>query len=173
MKTPPVRSHDAFTLIELLIVILVLAIAAAIVIPSIGSASESQAIAAARVLQSDLEVTRSLAVTTQQPYSLVFSPDRQSYKVVVNYSGAPYASVVPVGHPVNRGQSFEVTFSGLNGMQSVVVTSANFGGQAYATFQPLGDPVSPGSVVLRSGNSEMTVAVEGLTGIITAVRTGG
>ena len=63
-------------MVELLIVIAVLVIAAAIVIPSIGSAADTQAVSAARVLGSDLEVTRSLALTTQQPHSLVFKEGR-------------------------------------------------------------------------------------------------
>jgi prepilin-type N-terminal cleavage/methylation domain-containing protein len=167
------RRRPAFTLVEILIVILVLAIAAAIVIPNIGSADDSRVTSAARILQADMEVARSLAMTTQQPYSVVFSPDFQSYKVVENYAGVPYAQAVAVGHPVNRGQLFEVTVGALNGMDDVRILGADFGGQSYATFMSLGDPAAAGSVLFQSGSIVMTVSVEGLTGIITVTRAGG
>ncbi|MCX5656306.1 MAG: hypothetical protein NTY65_16845 [Planctomycetota bacterium] len=169
---PPLRA--AFTLVEILIVVLVLMIAAAIVIPNIGSADDSQAIAAAAILQSDLEVARSMAMTTQVPHSVVFSLDRQSYKVVANYTGVAYTAAVAINHPV-LNKLYEVRLNGLNGMGLVSVTSVAFGvpPQQYVTFQSLGDPVAAGSVVLRAGNIIMTVSVEAMTGIVSATRTGG
>ena len=166
----PIRA--AFTLVEILIVVLLLAIAAAIVIPNIGSAAGSQATSAAVVLQADLEVARSMAMTTQQPHSVVFSPDRQSYKVVANYTGVAYASAVAVNHPVQKGKPYEIRLNGLNGAADVSVTSVVFGGQTYVTFQSLGAPVAGGSVVLGAGNCVATVSVEGLTGIVSVTRTG-
>jgi prepilin-type N-terminal cleavage/methylation domain-containing protein len=165
--------RPALTLIEILIVIMILAIAAMIVVPRIGTAADAQATGAARVLQADLEVARSLALTKQQSYSLVFSPDRQSYKVVANYAGGAYATAVAVDHPVIAGKLFEVTLARLNGMSSVTVTSVSFGGQTYVTFSSQGDPVAAGSVTIHAGSVVMVVAVEGLTGVVTATRTAG
>ena len=173
MKTTRGPTRSALTLIEILIVVMILAIGAMIVIPSIGSTADTQAVGAARVLQADLEVARSLALTTQQSYSLVFSPDKQSYKVVANYTGVAYATAVAVGHPVNAGKLFEVTLSRLNGMPLVTVTNVSFGGPTYVTFLSQGDPVAAGSVTIQAGAVEMVVAVEGLTGIVTATRTQG
>jgi Tfp pilus assembly protein FimT len=159
-------------MVEILIVLLVLAIAAAIVIPNIGSANDSQAIAAGAILQSDLEVTRSMAMATQVPYSVVFSPDRQSYKVVANYAGGAYAAATAINHPVNKGQPYEVRLSGLNGMSHVSVTSADFGGLPYVTFLSLGQPVVGGSIVLGVGQVTVTVSVEAMTGIVSVTRVG-
>jgi prepilin-type N-terminal cleavage/methylation domain-containing protein len=172
MRTARALSRAAFTLVEILIVILVLAIAAAIVIPNIGSANDSQAIAAATILQSDMEVARSMAMNTQVPHSVVFSADVQSYKVVANYGGGAYSSAVAVSHPVIKGKLYEVRMSGLNGMSHVSVTSVAFGGQPYVTFLSLGDPSAGGSVVLHAGLVTMTVSVEALTGIVSVTRTG-
>jgi len=171
------RSHKptlrpAYTIVEILIVLLVLAIAAAIVIPNIGSANDSQAIAAGAILQSDLEVARSMAMATQAPYSLVFSADRQSYKVVANYGGGAYAAAVAINHPVNKGKPYEIRLSGLNGMSHVSVTSADFGGQPYVTFLSLGQPAAGGSIVLHVGQITTTVSVEAMTGIVTVTRVG-
>jgi len=166
-------SPAAFTLVEVLIVMVILAIAAAIVIPSIGTAADSQATSAARVLGSDLEVARSLALTTQQTHSLVFSPDLQSYKVVANYGGGSYASVVAVPHPVVAGERLEVCLADANGMGSVNVLAASFGGVSYVTFNSQGEPSSAGTVLLRAGGTQMTVSVSALTGAVSVTRTAG
>ncbi len=171
MTTRDRATGAAFTLIEILIVVLVLAIVAAIIVPNIGTAADSQVVSAARVVQSDLEVARSLALTTQHSHSLVFSPDRRSYKVVADYGGGAYASAVAVTHPVDPSKTFEVTLASLNGMEAVTVFAVNFGGQTYVTFQSLGDAVAPGSITLRAGDCEIVVSVEGLTGIVTVTRT--
>lgn len=167
------RGRSAFTLVELLIVIMVLAVAAAIVIPNIGTAADSQAISAARVLGADLEMARSLALTTQQPHSLVFSTDRQSYKVVVNYGGGGYAMATAVPHPVVPGRWFEVNLASLCGMDSVTVISVAFGGADYVTFNAQGEPSAAGTVTLRAGTTQMQVSVQALTGAVVTARTSG
>ncbi|MCX5683378.1 MAG: prepilin-type N-terminal cleavage/methylation domain-containing protein [Planctomycetota bacterium] len=172
MRTFHPLSRAAFTIVEILIVLLVLAIGAAIVIPNIGSANDSQAIAAAAILQSDLEVARSMAMATQAPYSVVFSADRQSYKVVANYAGGAYAATTAIGHPVKKNQLYEVKLSGLNGMTHVTVAAASFGGQPFVTFQSLGQPNAGGSVIMTIRQITMTVSVEAMTGIVSVTRTG-
>lgn len=162
----------AFSLTEVIVVILVLAIAAAIVVPQMTSASESQVTGAARVLASDLETVRSLAVTTQQSHSLVFSADRTSYKVVRNYAGGAYASVPAIAHPVRSGQVYEVNLARQNGMDRVTVTSATFAGVGYVTFDSRGEPSNAGTITLRAGTFEMTVSVEGLTGNVSVAQAG-
>jgi len=149
---------------------LVLAIAAAIVIGSIGTTRDAQAISAARVVGSDVEVARNLAVTTQLPHTVLFSPDLQSYKVVANYAGGSYAAATAVEHPVRGNERFEVRLAGLSGMGSVVVETVSFGGEAYVTFDAGGEPSSGGSVALRSGRTGMVVSVEGLTGAVSVAR---
>jgi len=161
-----------FTLAELMVVILVLVIAAAIVIANIGSTADSQVISAARVLAKDLEVARSMALTTQEPHALVFSTDRQSYKIVAGYAGEAYSSVEAIEHPVRRGKDYEVTLADEGGMESVVVAEVNFGGLGYVTFGSEGEPSSGGSVRLRAGEVEMLVSVAALTGNVSVARVG-
>lgn len=171
----PVRDRGisaAFTLIEVIVVVLILAIVAAIVVPQMTSASDSQVTGAARVLASDLETTRSLAVTTQQPHSLVFNADRTSYKVVQNYAGGAYASVPAIAHPIRSGQVYEVNLARQNGMDRVTVTAATFGGASYVTFNSHGEPSNAGTITLRAGTFEMIVSVEGLTGNVGVAQAG-
>jgi len=160
----------AFTLVELLIVIAVLIIAAAIVIPNIGSAADAQAMSAARVLASDLEVARDLALKTQRPHTVLFSSDRQSYKVVADYDGEPYAEAEAVDHPAVTGRTFEVTLAERNGMHAVSVADVSFGGDAYVTFDELGEPSSAGSMTVQAGDTQIRIAVAGLTGSVSTAR---
>ena len=160
----------AYTLTEMVVVVLVLAIAAAIVIGGIGTTKDAQATSAARVLASDVELARNLAVTTQAPHTVLFSSDRQSYKVVANYTGGGYALATAVEHPVRGNERFEVRLASLNGMGSAVVETVNFGGQAYVTFDAEGEPSNGGSVTLRSGGTEMVISVEALTGAVSVAR---
>jgi len=158
------------TLIELMVVIVILMIAAAVVIPNIGTAGDTQTTGAARVLASDLETARSLALKTQRPHTVLFSPTRQSYKVVADYAGTTYASTQAIAHPVVVGKAFEVTLAEHNGMGNVQVTGVSFGGDAYVTFDALGEPSSAGTVNLQAGGVQMEVTVAGLTGSIATER---
>lgn len=167
-----IQSKRAFTLIEILVVLVVLAIAAAVVIPKIGTAGDAQSVGAARVLQADLDMTRSLAVTSQTPHTLVFNADRTAYKVVANYVGGLYSLLTAVPHPVKAKKTFEVRLAGLNGMGKVRVTAA-FGTAGFVTFSSQGDPSAAGTVTLQAGETEMQIQVQALTGRVSVARTRG
>jgi Tfp pilus assembly protein FimT len=167
------RTWSAFSMAEVIVVILILAIAAAIVVPQMTTASESQVTGAARVLASDLETARSLAVTTQQPHSLVFNGDRTAYKVVRNYTGGAYASAQAIAHPIRRGQVYEVNLARQGGMDRVTVTAATFGGAGYVTFDSQGEPSSAGTITVEAGAFGMTISVEALTGSVSVAQAGG
>ncbi len=163
----------AFTLVEVIIVCLVLAIAAAVVIPMMGTAAESQVVSAARVLTADIEAAHSLALTTQHPHSVVFSPDFSKYKVVRDYGGEAYSAAVAVNHPVRKGHAWELTLANQSGMSGVAVTNVNFGGEGYVTFGPQGDPENGGYIVLGAYEVVRQVTVEPLTGVVTVSAVGG
>jgi len=160
----------AFTLVELLMVVAVLIIAAAIVIPNLGTAGDAQAMSAARALASDMELARDLALKTQRPHTLLFSGDERSYKVVADYAGETYAAAQAVEHPVRAGSTFEVTLSERNGMSAVSVTDVSFGGDGYVTFNELGEPSAAGSVTVQAGQARMRIAVAGLTGSVSTAK---
>ncbi len=162
--------RGAFTLVELLMVITVLIIAAAIVLPNIGSAGDAQAMSAARVVAADLEMARDLALKTQRPHTVLFSDDEQSYKVVEDYGGESYSAADAIDHPVVEGRTFEVTLARLNGMAGVTVSEVTFGGDGYVTFNELGEPSSSGSVTVEAGRTQMQIEVAGLTGSVSTTR---
>jgi len=75
------RSVRGFTVIELLIVVVILAIAALTAIPMMSSASSMQIRSATNLIMADLEYAKSMAITRGQNYSVVFDPSADSYQI--------------------------------------------------------------------------------------------
>jgi Tfp pilus assembly protein FimT len=174
MSTSPrhlAAGRAGFTLAEILILVLILAIMAAVVIPNIGSAADVELSSAAQVLVSDLENTRSMALTAQVPYSLIFNTTKTSYKVATDYAGGAYDTTTAVPNPARSNATYEVTPAALNGAQDVTVFDVEFGTspfQTYVTFNSDGTATPAGYVTLKAGSSYIKVSVDDLTGAVTA-----
>ena len=157
-----------FTLLELLIVVLILAIAAAIVVPMAASGQDAQCASAARMVVADLELAQSTALARQELVALVFSDDLQSYKVVL--AGVQdldiYGSLTALEHPGRPGQSYETSIPRELQLRDVVVSSADFNGERYVVFDVFGSPEFGGSIVLTAGDASLTVTVEPITGAV-------
>src|SRR5712672_1322589 len=76
--------HKGFTLVEILGGGLILGIAGAIIVPSIGSRNDLKAAAAARVIMADLIYTQNLAITSQGNRYVKFDVVNQQYSVTVS-----------------------------------------------------------------------------------------
>ena len=68
-----------FTLVELLIVIAIITIAALTAIPMMSSAASVQIRSAANMITADLEYAKSMAISRGQNYSVVFDKDTERY----------------------------------------------------------------------------------------------
>jgi len=167
----------AYTLIEIIIVVFILGIAALIAVPMMSSAADVQVRGAANRLAADLEYARNLAVTHQKRYTVVFNTDTESYLVQDNTG-------TPVPNPVNPSRTISVTFPAEHGLDRVAIVSADFVSSSSTenavTFNYLGTPyaglvdspgneINSGIVTLRdtSGNFTLQVRVEPMTGYIT------
>ena len=160
-----------FTLIEMLVVVVILGIAAAISIPMMGSAGSVQIRSAANEIAADIEYAKSMAISHGQCYSIVFDSSTESYEILRESGG----SLVSIDHPVKRGFDYVIEFGAGSGLDNVEITSADFDTSSTVTFDYLGSPYSgtgttsplnSGSIVLSGGSETITVNVEAVTGYV-------
>jgi type II secretion system protein H len=75
------KISPAFTLVEVLIVLMVIGIIAAIAVPLYVSAASTQLRTAANMIASDLEYAKSMSISTGQSHSIVFDTTAESYSI--------------------------------------------------------------------------------------------
>lgn len=159
-----------FTLVEIIIVVAVILIAAMLALPMFSSAGDMQARSAANMIMADIEYAKSMAIARGQNYSVVFNTANESYKIVDD-NGATIA------HPVKKGFNYVVSFSTDGRLDKVDVTTVDFdpGSSATITFDYLGSPysgtgttspLSSAQIILQAGGTSMTIQVEPITGYV-------
>jgi prepilin-type N-terminal cleavage/methylation domain-containing protein len=164
------RRQRAFTLVEILMVVLILAISSAIIIPQMGTRDDLKAASAARVIMADLIWAQNRAIATQQKQYIVITG--QSYTLWYKDSTG---TLVQSTNPVT--QSVYTTTFGVSGtpLGEVSIGTADFAGQTSLCFDEMGTPkgwngsvetdmTSSGSVQVSCGDQKLTITVEGYTG---------
>jgi prepilin-type N-terminal cleavage/methylation domain-containing protein len=169
------RSRRAFTLIEILAVVVILGIISAVVIPQISTRDDQRAAAAARVLMADLLYAQNRAVAQQKVQYVQFDVTNQNYRVLDVLSPAHV-----IKNPVD-GSTYQVTFgtASTSGLQQMQLQSASFDGTAVLAFDVMGipqsvnattgvmTPLSTSGVVVKSGAYTLTVTVSPYSGELT------
>jgi prepilin-type N-terminal cleavage/methylation domain-containing protein len=162
--------NGGFTLAEILLVVLIIAIAAMIAVPMMGSMDSVQIRSAANMIAADLEYAKSMAISRQKNYSVVFNTAGDCYEVH-DPNGI-------IGHPVRKGFDYKVDFSSDSRLNKVLIDDADFdpGSSNTITFDYLGSPhsgsgtsppdLNSGTISIKAGNFTMTVSVEPVTGFI-------
>ena len=153
------RRRGGFTFAELLIVIMLIAILAAVAVPLALDTDDLQAEAAARQIIGDLQYAQNHAIATQSPVTVTFNANGNSYQLS-NASGI-------LIHPINDS-SYVVSFSTQRELTEVDVVSAGFGGSSAVTFDEMGAPGSGGAVVVQAGARAITLTVANVTGLVSA-----
>jgi prepilin-type N-terminal cleavage/methylation domain-containing protein len=165
--TKPKLMRRAFTFIELMIVIVILAIAAAVVVPMVSSAGSMQLRAAVNMVAADLEYAKSMAVSRGQTYSVVFDKNAETYQIQ-----DPNGNVIP--HPVKKGFNYVVDFRQDGRLSQVNIVDADFDLTSQVKFDYLGSPfngsgtpLNSGVVTLQAAGATRTVTVQPVTGFVT------
>ena len=159
-----------FTLAEVMLVVVILAIAAMMAIPFATSGTSTQLKSAAIIISSDLEYAKSMAISRGKPYWVVFNAGDESYQIE-DENGV-------IIHPVKKGvASYTVNFATNTRLDRVDISSVNFdASNTTISFNYLGSPYSgagigsplnSGVIILSAGGSTITVNVEPVTGYIT------
>jgi len=151
----------AFTLVEILMVLMILGIAAAMIAPRLGSMGDIQVSSAARTLVANMEYAQNEAIVTQQDMTVEFNESFEKYWLAD-------AAGNLLTHPVTK-RDFTVEFPNERGLQKVEVLSADFGGNDKVTFDSLGSPSNGGSVMLGADGHTYRVDVAPVTGRIQVV----
>jgi prepilin-type N-terminal cleavage/methylation domain-containing protein len=154
-----------FTLIELIIVVIVLAIISLVAVPYASSGADIKVLAAARTLASDIQYAQDLAITSQVPISVFFNISSNSY-YLFNTSTSQ-----TVNNPISKS-AYTVDFSSKHGVSGVDIVSADFSGATRITFDCYGSPENAGSVVLGYDWASYTISVSAVTGKVTVTAGG-
>ena len=164
-------SAYAFTVIEIMIVVVIIAITAMVAIPMMTSAVGMQVRSAAGVIAADLEYAKSMAITRAQYFSVVFDKTTERYQIQ-DHNG------VTIAHPVKKGFNYEVDFTTHATLNKVEIDDVDFdpGSASVITFDYLGSPYSGsgtsnplnnGVISIRAGNMTSTISIEPVTGFVT------
>lgn len=151
--------NGGFTIVEIVIVVVIISIAALIAVPMMSSAASLQIRSAANMVAADLEYARSMAISRGQNYSVVFDQAAESYKIVDQLGNT-------IQHPVKKGFDYVIDFKNDSRLNRVDITSAVFDTDQTVVFDCLGSPDTGGSVVLQAGGETKTITVEPVTGFI-------
>ncbi len=159
-------------MVELMVVLAIIAIAAAIVVPMASSAGSMQIRAAVTMVATDLEYAKSLAISRGHRYAVVFNAGAAGYQIE-DLSKAVGALYRIVDHPVRMGFKYIVNFATDSHLSQVNIVDANFDTTNAVSFDYLGSPfnggganLNSGVVTLRAGSITRTVSVQPVTGYI-------
>ncbi len=162
-------ASGGFTLIEIVIVIVILAIAAMMAIPIMTSATSFQIRSAANVIAADLEYAKTLAISKGQSFSVVFDKTTETYRIEDSAN-----AVIP--HPVKKGFDYIVDFRNDGRLSRVDIEDVSFDATNAIQFDYLGspydatgNPLNSGVITLKAGRMAATINVEPVTGFISIV----
>jgi general secretion pathway protein H len=162
----------AYTLIEVLIVIVMLGIASAMVVPNLGSTDALRVQSTVRAIVADINVAQSDALARQQCRAVVFDVPNNKYSIVE----VPGTVLDPTANTINV-----VNLNNQRKFHTSKLLSAVFDGGNVLYFDELGGPVTaPGSstpgnggTIVVSGSGEVfTITVEAYTGRVSVTRQG-
>lgn len=167
------RRRSGYTLIEILIVVVMLGIASAMVIPSLGSTDVLRVQSTVRAIVADINYAQSDALARQQGRALIFDTTNNKY-AIVEVRGS---SLSPTTDTI-----YAVDLNNERKFHSARIQAASFDGDNILVFDELGGPVTePGSNVPSAGGSitvvgsgsVFTINVEPYTGRVTVTRVSG
>ena len=159
-RTSSRRDCRAFTLIEVLVVLVIIGVAAGIVVPHMLKTGAMSAQAAARSVISDILFAQNEAISMQATRSVVFDVDANQYQLTDGDDAVLAA-------PSRSGGLYVVDFAADRRFQGVVLSAANFDDVTTLTFDALGTPTSGGQVEVTAGDIRYRITVAAFTGRVT------
>src|SRR4051794_19516173 len=119
-------AQRAFTLIEILCVVVILGISAAIIIPQIGTRDDVRTASMSRVLMADMQFAQSRAVSLQKAHYVRFNTTTNTYEILDQLSPSDHF----VMHPITKN-NFSVPLGSArkDDLKTVVLDQVTFDGR--------------------------------------------
>jgi Tfp pilus assembly protein FimT len=153
-------------MVDLVIVVIIIAIAAMTAIPLVTSADSFQIRSAANMIASDLEYAKTISISRGQSFSVVFDATTETYRIE-DQSGNVIA------HPVKKGFDYVVDFQNDSRLGKVDIVNVDFDTTSEIKFDYLGspyngddNPMNSGVISLQAGQMTATINIEPVTGFI-------
>jgi prepilin-type N-terminal cleavage/methylation domain-containing protein len=168
--------RGAFTMIEMLCVVIIMAIAAAIVFAGMSNQNDLKVSSAARTVLADLTYAQNYAIATQQPTYVTFNTGARTYSLCSSLSTPTYLinPITKTTYTNTFGSGILTNLSGCN------FGTLSLGGQTAMYFDELGTPWSctstggspsvfsaTGTVQVVAGKDSMTIDIQSNTGDMT------
>ena len=172
------RTRGGYTLIEVLIVVMIMGIAAAVVAPTTSQAGVLRIQAAVRTLVADITFAQMDALGYQEQRAIVFDTEENSYTLVQVNGSTIDVENDALYDPRGPGQRYTVDFN-REIFGGTVIESAEIDDDNVLVFDEMGGPVAePGSSTLSDGGSitlagplsRFRVDVAAFTGRVTVTR---
>lgn len=143
------KHSTAFTLFEMICVIIVAAIVAGVALTMTGDSDSTAAMAGAQIVLQDLEFAQSEAICRRSPITVEFNVGAGTYTLS---DGAG-----PITNPITK-QDYVINLAQESGSGGVNLSGANFGGSSSVSFNSTGEPVIPGTDTPISSENSITVS---------------
>ncbi|MCC6910029.1 MAG: prepilin-type N-terminal cleavage/methylation domain-containing protein [Phycisphaerales bacterium] len=167
----------AFTLIEILIVVTLMGIAASLLIPNMSNAVSFETEAAVRQIVADLSFAQSDAMARQAPRRVLFAEDGSGYRILAS----PFDPENDVLYdPISDGGSgkYIVNFQTDERFRMLALEEVVFdGANNYITYDAIGGPINGenassigGSLVVTGSDGRFQINVSGFTGRVSVQR---
>ncbi len=158
------RNNRAFTLVEVLVTVAIIGVAAGIVVPVLSNTGSLTIQAAGRHVIADLLFAQNEAIAAQKIRRVVFDATNNRYRVTkadgstlgVNWMSGDAAT-----------GNYVVDFRNDDRFRGVRMENVLFGDDQTIEFDVLGGPNKGGSVELVNGNFRYRVNVAPITGRVT------
>ncbi len=156
----------AYTLVEVLIVVVILGIAAAMVVPSFSQTGVLRVQAAVRTVVSDITAVQSDALAYQRSRAILFYPGERRYRILDVKGSTIDPDLDMLEERVFTGESFGDS----------VIDSATFQTANTLIFDEIGSPIanpgsstpaSTGTVEITGSQQRYRVTIEAYTGRVT------
>ncbi|MGI9234038.1 MAG: pilus assembly FimT family protein [Woeseiaceae bacterium] len=180
------RGERGYTLLELVIVVAILGIIAAIAVPSMSSNSNAKLRLAAENVANAIRFARSEALRTGDGHGLTISQVTQEVTVKkYDLTTAPISELYTLTHPIDK-QPYDFNVNTRATTQGVTISNTQdvfnytgLGGRRSLIFDANGTPkwivgsgpttylLSDGNIELSYGNQQRVVSVAPITGRVT------